>query len=74
MKQSATTVGPLLTEVWQEEGGLLLLAGFPKKFTNTLFAEFFFSLTYSQQGYQTFTEENWGNYLECLSLFDSIYI
>ena len=26
VKQSATIVGPLLTEVWREEGGLLLAA------------------------------------------------
>ena len=49
-------------------GGLLLLAGLPKKFTNTLFGVF--SLTYLQQGYQTFTKEN----QECLSSFESIYI
>ena len=66
MKQSATTVGPLLTEVWKGEGGS---GGLPKKFTNTLFGVF--SLTYLQQAYQTFIKEN---YLECLSSFDSIYI
>ena len=63
VKQSATTVGPLLTEVWQGGSG-----GLPKKFTNTLFGVF--SLTYLQQGYQTFTKEN----QECLSSFESIYI
>ena len=36
MKQSATTVGPLLTEVWQGGDSWLV----PKKFTNTLFGVF----------------------------------